>query len=497
MYQWAFLIFLYLIGLLYINVLFPNLSNNHRQLLSPFFGVGFSGVVVGFLLIARIPLSLPYFFICLLLILIFAKILLKILYLHNLSWGQLFAHTSSNVLSISFVLYLVISCFFVLSGFADASPDSTQFEATGRYLAQGGLVNSSTPQMAFMLNGRLLIVGAMHAMTRLFGGYSLYALNPTMCVWLLLFLAYTIFILNRKVDNVTRILLLLFFVITLGFYKHFFNGMFAIHSNQLSMIFFTVSIVSLYFFTVTEEKSWVYIGSLTIGFACLTRVDMLLCSLIFFFLLTLIRKTDYNMMKYAWYIFFVSLLPWRAFTLYYTPLNTWYVNATQLYLLIGANIILCLLSTQLHRYNRTPVNLIRKSPFIVGPIIIFLLIFFIPEKVELSWNLFIKYILLGHSTWLLLVISLLMSASSFFYIVRSHKNYYVLFTPLVLYLFLLFLLVIFSAYEKEDHSANRMVFHTVPLFIYSLFIGLSYTINHESKSSEHFSKSRDLLQHID
>tara|TARA_B100000315_G_C14377294_1_gene495799 strand:+ start:59 stop:670 length:612 start_codon:yes stop_codon:yes gene_type:complete len=203
------------------------------------------------------------------------------------------------------------------------------------------------------------------------------------------------------------------------------------------------------------------------------------------------------MIKCAWYIFFVSLLPWRAFTLYYTPLNTWYVNATQLYLLIGANIILCLLSTRLHKYNRTPFDLIRKLPFIVGPIIIFLLIFLLPEKLELSWNIFIKYILLGHSTWLLLVISLLISATSFFYIVRSHKNYYVLFTPLVLYLFMLFLLVVFSGYEKEDHSANRMVFHTVPLFIYSLFIGLSYTMNHESKSSEHFPKSRDLLQHID
>ena len=472
MYQWAFLIFLYLIGLLYINVLFPNLSNNHRQLLSPFFGVGFSGVVVGLLLIARIPLSLPYFFICLFLILIFGKILLKNLYLQNLSWRQLFTHTSSNVLSIYFVLYLVISCFFVLSGFADASPDSTQFEATGRYLAQGGLVHSSTPQMAFMLNGRLLIVGAMHAMTRLFGGYSLYALNPTMCVWLLLFLAYTIFILNRKVDKVTKIFLLFFFVITLGFYKHFFNGMFDIHSNQLAMIFFTLAIVSLYLFAVSVEKSWVYVGSLAIGFACLTRVDMLMCSLIFFFLLTFIHKTNYKTIIYAWSIFLVLLLPWRMFTLNYTPWGVWYVGPEKLYFLIGVNIALCLVSVMIHKYNIMHFTLFKKSPFILGSIIILFLIFFIPEKIQLSWNLFIKYILLGHSTWLFLVISLAVSTISFYYLICHDNNYYILITPTVLYLFMLFLLVAFGGYENVDHSASRMVFHAVPLYIYSLFVGL-------------------------
>ena len=481
MYQWAFLIFLYLIGLLYINVLFPNLSNNHRQLLSPFFGVGFSGVVVGFLLIARIPLSLPYFFICLLLILIFAKILLKILYLHNLSWGQLFAHTSSNVLSISFVLYLVISCFFVLSGFADASPDSTQFEATGRYLAQGGLVHSSTPQMAFMLNGRLLIVGAMHAMTRLFGGYSLYALNPTMCVWLLLFLAYTIFILNRKVDKVTKIFLLFFFVITLGFYKHFFNGMFDIHSNQLAMIFFTLAIVSLYLFAVSVEKSWVYVGSLAIGFACLTRVDMLMCSLIFFFLLTFIHKTNYKTIIYAWSIFLVLLLPWRMFTLNYTPWGVWYVGPEKLYFLIGVNIALCLVSVMIHKYNIMHFTLFKKSPFILGSIIILFLIFFIPEKIQLSWNLYIKYILLGHSTWLLLIFSLTISAISIYYFSNHDENYYILFSPTILYLFMLFLLVVFSGYTGEDHSASRMVLHIVPLYVFCLFVGLITTIGQELK----------------
>jgi len=42
---------------------------------------------------------------------------------------------------------------------------------------------------------------------------------------------------------------------------------------------------------------------------------------------------------------------------------------------------------------------------------------------------------------------------------------------------LLFLLVSFAGYEGKDHSADRMVFHIVPLFIFSLFFSLSIFIN--------------------
>jgi hypothetical protein len=401
--------------------------------------------------------------------------------LYTLSWSQSFNKILSDVFSAPFVLYAVVSCFFSLTAFADASPDSTQFEGAGRYLAQGGLANPNTPDMAFMLNGRLLIVGAMHALNILFHGYSLYALNPTICVWLLFFLAYTIFMLNKTVDKVIRSFLVFFFAITLGFYKHFFNGMFDIHSNQLAMIFLSLSVISLHLYTVREEKSWVYIGSFAIGFACLTRVDMLLCSLIFFFLLNLIRNIDYKTIKYSWFIFFIIFLPWRIFTLFYTSLDVWYANVLDITLLVGANIMLCLLSIPLHKYTRIPFILFRRAPFILAPVIILLLIILTPEKVQLSWNLFVKYILIGHSTWLLLIISLIISVIPFMYLNKIDYNLYILYMPIVLYLYILCLLTVFSGYENEDHPANRMVFHAVPLFIYSLFIGL---ITVYSKKSE-------------
>ena len=483
MYQWAFLIFLYFLGSLYTKILFPHLCSKDRQFLSPFLGVGFSGIVVGLLLIVRIPLSLPLFFICLLFILCIAKIIMKKPSSYTHSWSQSCKDMLSNIFSIPFVLYMAVSCFFSLTVFAGAYPDSTQFEGAGRYLVQGGLVHPNTPQMVFMLNGRLLIVAAMHAINRLFHGYSLYALNPTMCIWLLFFLGYTMFLINKKIDKITRIFLVYFFVITLGFYKHFFNEMLYIHSNQLAMIFFTISIVSLYLYAVTEEKSWVYIGSLTVGFACLTRIDMFLCSLIFFFLLTIIRSADYKIIKYSWYIFILSVFPWRIFTLYYTPWGVWYVGAEKLYLLIGANTILCLLSILMHKYNRIHFTLLRNLPFILGPIIILLLILYAPEKIQLSWNLFFKYILLGHSSWLFFISALIISTGSFFLMSRYNKNYYILFAPIVLYLFLLFLLVAFSGYENVDHSARRMLLHIVPLFVYFLFIGLSETITNKPKSS--------------
>ncbi len=175
------------------------------------------------------------------------------------------------------------------------------------------------------------------------------------------------------------------------------------------------------------------------------------------------------------------MLPWKLFTLYYTPWIKWYVSAAQLSFLIGANIILCSLSILLHKYNRIPIDLLRRSPSILMPIIILLLIFFIPEKIQLSWNLFIKYILLGHSTWLLLIFSLTISAISIYYFSNHDENYYILFSPTILYLFMLFLLVVFSGYTGEDHSASRMVLHIVPLYVFCLFVGLITTIGQELK----------------
>ena len=349
MYQWAFLIFLYLLGLLYIDILFPDLQNRDRQFLSPFFGVGFSALAVGLLLIVRIILSLWVFIMCLLIILCLARVFTQKFSLYTFSLRQSLNKFLFDVFSAPFLVYAVLSYLFSMIVLSDASPDSTQFEGAGRYLVQGGLVNFNTPQMAFMLNGRLLIVGAMHALNRLFHGYHLYAVNPTMSVWLLLFLAYTIFVSKKTIDKVTRIFLAFFFMITLGFYKHFFNGMFDIHSNQLAMIYYSLAIVSLYFFVERREQNWVYVGSLAIGFACLTRVDMLFCSLIFFFILVFILASDHKTTKYCWYIFLVVLLPWRIFTLYYTPWNIWYVSAKQLSLLIGANIGLCIASFVLHK----------------------------------------------------------------------------------------------------------------------------------------------------
>ena len=477
MYQWVFLIFIYLLGSLYINTLFPYLSRMDCQLLSPFFGVGFSSLAVGFLLILSIPLSLLRLFILLIIIIYITRLTFKKTSYYVLPWSKILSGILSNVFSFTFVLYALISGLAVIVAFGYASPDSTQFEGAGRYLAQGGLAQKTTTQIAFMLNGRLLIVGAMHAINRLFNGYSLYALNPTLSIWFIIFLAFKYFYLLRNMEKFTRIILVLFFVITLALYKHVFNGMFHIHSSQLAMIFFTISIISLYLFSIGEEKIWIYIGSLAISFACLTRVDMLLCSLIFFFLLILISRTNLQTMKYSWCIFFMTLLPWRVFTYYYTPWSKWYVSGEQLSLLIGANILLCGLTFVLLKYNRAYMQVYRISPFILGPIIILIAGLLSPDKIQLGFNLFILYILLGHGSWLLFTISFIFSVISFIYVYREDMNYYILFTPITFYLLLLFLLVSFAGYEGKDHSADRMVFHIVPLFIFSLFFSLSIFIN--------------------
>ena len=479
-YQLILLIFVYLAGSLFIWLILPQLKSIDKQLLSPFIGIGFSAIAVGALLILQLSLTLISFFISLLLIFFTIKqILNKILPQYVPSKFSIKEFVFDTI-SIPLIVYVIISILFVKIGYGNASPDSTTFEGIGRYLEQGGILKSNVLELPFILNGRLLIVGSMHVINRMFHDYHLYALNPTICVWLLIFLSYTILKVYSPINKLNRFSIFLF-LISLGLYKHYFNGMFDIHSNQLAMVYFTLSIVSLYLFSALNDRVWVYIGSLTMGFACLTRIDMLMGSLIYIFLLSVNNKINSKILVRCYSIFFIVCLPWRIFTLYHTPWDVWYVSFLPIITLLGANIILCLLSILMHKYNRMSFTLFRRFPLILGPVIILFLIFFMPEKIKLSWDLFIKYILLGHSTWLLLIISLIISTISFYYIDYRDKNYYILFIPTMLYLFMLFLLVAFGGYENVDHSASRMVFHIVPLFIYSLFIGFSTVITNKPK----------------
>ena len=481
-YQLIFLTFLYLVGSLFMWSIFPQLKPIDKQLLSPFVGIGFSAIGVGALLILQVSLSLISFFVSLLIIIIGIKLFFSKMVTSYFPSKLSIKDFVFNAISIPFILYVIISLSFLKIGYGDASPDSTGFEGVGRYLEQGGVLKSNVHELPFILNGRLLIVGSMHAINRMFHGYNLYALNPTMCFWLLIFMSYTIFKMNKALDISKRLSILLFFLITLGLYKRYFSGMFDIHNNQLAMVYFTLAFLSLYLFSVLNDRVWIYIGSLTIAFACLTRIDMLIGSLIYFFLLGVNDKVNYKILISSYCIFIIVCLPWRIFTVYHTPWNTWYVNFPQISALLGANIICCLIFVFAYRKQKF-ISSFKKLPIIGMPLVMVIVFLCYPDRFTLAWNLFFKYILLGHNTWLSIVASLLFSAAAFRYISHYDKDYYILFSPTVIYLFLLFLMVAVSGREGEDHSADRMVLHTVPLFVYSLFIGFSTAITHKPKPS--------------
>jgi|TARA_B100000959_G_scaffold286139_1_gene363528 hypothetical protein len=469
-YQLILLIFVYLAGSLFIWLILPQLKSIDKQLLSPFIGIGFSAIAVGALLILQLSLTLISFFISLLLIFFTIKqILNKILPQYVPSKFSIKEFVFDTI-SIPLIVYVIISILFVKIGYGNASPDSTTFEGIGRYLEQGGILKSNVLELPFILNGRLLIVGSMHVINRMFHDYHLYALNPTICVWLLIFLSYTILKVYSPINKLNRFSIFLF-LISLGLYKHYFNGMFDIHSNQLAMVYFTLSIVSLYLFSALNDRVWVYIGSLTMGFACLTRIDMLMGSLIYIFLLSVNNKINSKILVRCYSIFFIVCLPWRIFTLYHTPWDVWYVSFLPIITLLGANIICCIIFIIINEEKKL-LNFFSKLPIGGIPLAMIVLFLSYPDKINLAWNLFVKFVLLGHSTWLLLVVSLIISSISFSYLIGRDKNYYILYTPAVLYLFMLFFLVAFSGYAKEDISVDRMVLHIVPLHVFSLFVGL-------------------------
>lgn len=214
-----------------------------------------------------------------------------------------------------------------------------------------------------------------------------------------------------------------------------------------------------------------------LGIAALTRVDMLIFSLIYFTIFAKIIDDDVSLWRNAWLIFLVISLPWRHITLPYIPGQDWYLGSHTILFLVLCNIAFGIISTYL-LYIKKSVHWIPKTGLVVSIILLLFLIVFMPSKFHLGWKLFLGHILFGKA-WITTAISLiiLLAVSIIMVKKRIDKNLDILVIPVILYLFSLFFLVSFLGYEKEDHSAMRMMYHIFPVIVFSLFTGLIDMLN--------------------
>ena len=325
-------------------------------------------------------------------------------------------------------------------------------------------------ELVFIINGRLLIVGAMHAVNRLFGGYNLYALNPTICYWFVLFVVFLLadlfYVSSRKV----KISILILFAVTLGMNKTFLNASFFIHSNAFALVYFCSAIISLYMYSKTGAKSWIYFGSFMLGIATLVRTDMLIFSLIYYALLAKVINNDFVLWRNSWIIFFVISLPWRIATFPLISGANWYVGANQILFLLLCNIVFAVV-TNILLYTGKSISWIPKAGLISCAVFFMALTTISPSKFYLGWKMFVVYILFG-DVWLAAAISVMIIIAVTFIIREIDEDYGIFTMSIVFYLFLLFFVVAFAGYENEDHSAIRMMHHIFPVIVLSLFVGL-------------------------
>ena len=125
----------------------------------------------------------------------------------------------------------------------------------------------------------------MHCINRLFGSYNLYSLYPLLTVWFSILLVAVLLKLSSGLSIKGIIFLIVSFLFTLLFNKSFIYHGIRISSNGLTMIYFSLSIISLYAFTYEKNLYWLYLGSFLLGVASLVRIDMLIFSFIYFELL--------------------------------------------------------------------------------------------------------------------------------------------------------------------------------------------------------------------
>jgi hypothetical protein len=101
-----------------------------------------------------------------------------------------------------------------------------------------------------------------------------------------------------------------------------------------------------------------------------------------------------------------------------------------------------------------------------------------PEIVGHGWNLFVKYIMIGYDNWLSLTLLILLLIVSYPSLRGRDPNLGILISSILLFFVTLFYLVGISGYEFEDHSANRMVLHILPVVIFVMANGIESSLSH-------------------
>ena len=449
--QFLFIISNYILGMLFTPILFNKLPNRMKCLIFPFVGVGVWGLSAGFIYMCGFTMTkLSLLLMILLIWLVVGQITQKGRYLEKVresvfSIGKAIGTKENACIFLLFALFVL---FFLTSGIGRVSPDSTQFEGVGRLLAQGGSINNSVRGLPFLLSGRLLIVGAMHAVNRVFGGYSLYALNPIISYWFLLFICVFLSQMITFPSKAIKMAILFCFVVCLGFNKNYLNASFFIHSNAFAMVYYGLAIIGLYIYAISRERTWIYFGSFMLGIATLTRVDMLIFSLIYFTIFAKIIDDDVALWRNAWLIFLVISMPWRLITLPYIPAKAWYVGSYTILFLVLCNITFGIISACL-LYIKKSIHWIPKTGLIISVITVLFLIIFMPSKFHLGWKLFLGHILFG-KLWLTTAISVIMLIPVSIIMVKKRidMNFDILVIPIIFYLFTLFFIVAFYGYEE-------------------------------------------------
>ena len=473
---------MYIIGSVFSIFFLSGITPLIRNSISPILGLSYLSFAVGFLIISNQVVSLLSVFSILVLLwsFLFYYYYVRPLKYEKGYFNELLKSISiSNEFLYSIFFYSVISIFFVYMGKSSPGSDSTQFEGIGRFLANGGTIKDEPQYLSFLLNGRLLVVGAMHCLNRLFGGYSLYALNPTIVIWSLVIFSLLYYKELNKFSTKKKYILTGLFLIAMLFCKKFFLQIFFIHSNAFAMIFFSLSIISLYLFARSKIESWLVLGSFLIGSATLIRIDMLIFSLLYFILLPSVVGNKKSILIKCWIIFSLIALPWRLFTLYHTPSSNFYVNSDHIIILILAHFGLVILSLVLQKRS---LKLFLNIPLftMLGVFVLFIISsIYRPSGLQLAWEIFIKYRLLGQD-WLLLFSVLLIMLFCVYQIKKLDSNITIFSYSIWLYILFLTLMVTFYSYEEKDHSAGRIMNHIVPLVVYWVFISLSNLLKNKN-----------------
>ena len=308
--QLIFFMLMFLIGYLFICKITPTISSTMLIAFAPL--IGMCVFVFIFILSIILPVSTKITTLILFTIILYF-ILMGIRYYCDKQIKILPNSFRLRDFLVGFFIFGTLAVLLIIISNVTIGTDAYITLGLSNYLASGGIPSE------YFFYARQIFIPALHSSGLLFGLDNINAIYPVISMWFLFILYVFVFRIFSiyKIKKLNKYILSLLVTSSLASIGMYLKHSFYVGDNLFSGIFFTLTVISLFFFKLENKKDWLVISSVFLAFFTLLRMENIFIAfipIILFLKQNVPNKKENIFLFFGMY--FIIILPWFVYGLY-------------------------------------------------------------------------------------------------------------------------------------------------------------------------------------